>query len=224
MRRTILCLVVIALGALLVHGSDEGLDPIGGIEGVGAVQIQMFGMGAHSGGYLKTTYQMGSMGIENTGTTSTEVIPQEDGTYRYITHTEETMGGGVGGPIMGGIPLPALGMSVAVSGSDSQMLNLSPLAAVEQEVLEPNRPYLLPDGGHLQTHDAGVLAGVDVIYATYTQQDSPNSRLSMAIASDLEIRNVLTTPPLMRLEMRSDPSGPFQMVNSMKLIEYATNP
>jgi hypothetical protein len=225
MRKTATCLILIVLGSLVVHAAQS--EPGGQIElpvGIVGAQVQMFGMGSHSGGYLKTTYEMGSMGIESTGTTSTEIIPQEDGSYRYITHTEETMGGAHGGLIMGGIPLPAMGMSISVASSDGGMLDLDPLTAVEQEVLEPNRSYLLPDGGHLETHDAGVIAGVDVVYATYTQQDSPNSRLSLAIASDLEVRNALTSPPLIRLEMRMGASGPYEMMNSMKLIEYTTSP
>jgi hypothetical protein len=224
MRTAATRLVLVILSSLVVHAAQG--DPVIEIDALQAetAHIKMFGVDSYSGGYLKTTYEMGSMGIENTGTTSTEVIPQEDGSYRYITHTEETMGGTHGGLIMGGIPLPAMGMSISVVSSDGNMLDLVPLTAVEQEVLEPNRSYLLPDGGHLETHAAGVIAGVDVVYATYTQQDSPNSRLSLAIAFDLEVRNALTSPPLMRLEMRMDASGAYEMLNSMKLIEYATSP
>ncbi|MCK5584850.1 hypothetical protein KAJ02_02150, partial [Candidatus Bipolaricaulota bacterium] len=101
-----------------------------------------------------------------------------------------------------GIPLHGLGFRVPTSSGGT--VDLSPLSAVDSEILEPDREYVLPDGGFLVVGDAGTIAGLDVVFATYTHADFANVRINLAMPTDLAIRNLLPLFPFLQLEYESD--------------------
>lgn len=83
-------------------------------------------------------------------------------------------------------------------------MDLSPLEAVESEILVPNKEYILPDGGFLVVGDEGTIAGLDVVYATYTHADFTNVQIQLAMPADVEVRNMLPIFPYIELEYASD--------------------
>jgi len=112
-------------------------------------------------------------------------------------------------------------------------VDLSPLTAIENEVLEPNHEYVLPDGGFLVAGDSGNIAGLEVVYATYTHADFTNVRVNLALPTDLAIRNLLPLFPFLQLEYQSDElpeegaDGDYQMMRSFsktELIEFVYEP
>ena len=215
MAGVVLCASVLALAQTYDR-------PVRTPGGGGGRRPAMFSPTEFPGGHLKYTYTVQREGVTLSASTTTEVIPQGDGTYTIINHSEETV------PEMRvhvgffGISLRALGVFIA---EDSEgVVDLSPLAAIEEEVLEPNRAYLLPDGGRFQTGDVGTLAGVDVLHGVYTHADFANVEIEMAIATDLAIRNILPFPPRMALRYRPDATvdeaAQFTEFSSVELTEF----
>jgi hypothetical protein len=173
-------------------------------------------------GYLKTVYRNGASGVEDVGTTSNEFIPQEDGSYLHVTHTEERIGG-TEGMLFAGASL--LGADIMIAGDEFGEISLASLAyCLEDENLRPHQTILLPDGGTLQTLEAGIIAGIDVIHAVYTHIDNPNFRVTLSIPRELELRALLPSPPRLRLEVRSGPDEQFVMLASTELIEFVHEP
>jgi len=202
--RTVVALFLIGAVAAIVatealaqaqpnEGSGEGNRP---------TQVDLFGGSPYTGGYLKYSYRVSREEVEGYSITTTEIIPQEDGLYRIESSSTDVV------PLAGvnisffGIPLRGLGFRIPTSSGGT--VDLSPLSAVEDEVLEPNREYVLPDGGYLVVGDAGVIAGLDVVYATYTHADFSNVRINLAMPADVAVRNLLPLFPLLELEYESD--------------------
>ena len=181
------------------------------------IQSHVFDAAPKLTGYLRTVYRNGASGVEDIGTTSDEYIPQEDGTYLHVRHSEERIGGS--DPLRFSAST-FLGGSITIAGDAFGALSLAPLSYTENDVLEPHQTILLPDGGSLETLDEGVIAGVEVIHAIYTHADNPNVRASLAIARDLDVRSLLPSHPSFRLEVRSGPDEPFEMLTSSELIEF----
>lgn len=197
---------LLLIGTLASVWASEGLaqpqageGPDGGDR---SAQVDLFGGSPYTGGYLKYSYKVSREGVEGYSITTTEVIPEENGMYRIENSSTNIV------PLSGvnvsffGIPLHGLGFRVPTSSGGT--VDLSPLSAVDSEILQPNREYVLPDGGFLVVGDAGIIAGLDVVFATYTHADFANVRINLAMPADLAIRNLLPLFPFLQLEYESD--------------------
>ena len=194
-------------------------------------QVDLFGGTGYTGGYLKYSYRVSREGVEGYSTTTTEIIPEADGMYRMESSSTNIVPLDAVTISFFGIALRGLGFRVPTSTGGT--VDLSPLTAVENEILEPNREYVLPDGGFLVAGDAGNIAGIDVVYATYTHADFTNVRVNLALPTDLVIRNLLPLFPFLQLEYESDElpeegaAADYQMMRSFsktELIEFIYEP
>ena len=165
-------------------------------------QVRLFGGSSYEGGYLKYSFRVSREGVAGYSITTTEIIPQEDGLYRIENTSTDVVPLGAVNIAFFGIPLRGLGFRIPTSSDGT--VDLSPLSAVEDEVLEPNSEIILPDGGYLVVGEAGSIAGLEVVYATYTHADFTNVRISLAMPVDIDIRNLLPLFPLLELEYGSD--------------------
>ena len=178
--------------------SSQGTGP--GEEGR-PTQVDLFGGSAYTGGYLKYSYKVSREGVERYSITTTEIIPEENGLYRIESSSTDVV------PLSNvsigffGIPLHGLGFRAPTSSGGT--VDLSPLSAIEDEILEPSHEYVLPDGGFLVTGDAGTIAGLDVVYATFTHADFDNVLIHLAMPIDLDIRNLLPLFPYLELEYQA---------------------
>jgi len=207
MKRINLFRIAIALflvGALASAWGAEGLAQTGDAAGRdnGPAQVDLFGGSAYTGGYLKYSYKVSREGVEGYSITTTEIIPEENGMYRIESSSTNIVPLESVSISFFGIPLRGLGFRVPTSTGGT--VDLSPLSAVEDEILEPNREYVLPDGGFLVAGDAGTIAGLDVVYAVYTHASFSNVRINLAMPTDLTIRNFLPLFPFLELEYASD--------------------
>ena len=239
MKRTNLFQIAVALllvGALASVWGTEGLaqetDPKDA-EGQGnrTSQVDLFGGSAYTGGYLKYSYKVSREGVEGYSITTTEIIPEANGMYRMESSSTNIVPLDAVTISFFGIALRGLGFRVPTTSGGT--VDLSPLTAIENEVLEPNREYVLPDGGFLVAGDSGNIAGLDVVYATYTHADFTNVRVNLALPTDLAIRNLLPLFPFLQLEYQSDElpeegaEGDYQMMKSFsktELIEFVYEP
>lgn len=198
--------VLLLVGTLVTAATLEGLaqsEPGAGPDEAGRPgQVDLFGGSAYEGGYLKYSYKVSREGVDGYSITTTEIIPEDDGMYRIENSSTDVV------PLSGvslsfyGIGLRGLGFRIPTSSGGT--VDLSPLSAIEDEALEPNREIVLPDGGFLAVGDAGVIAGLDVVYATYTHADFTNVQVNLAIPVDLAARNLLPLFPFLELEYQVD--------------------
>ncbi len=202
-----LAAILLLLGALTSVWVSEGIaqtqPPSGTHQGnERTTEIDLFGGSAYPGGYLKYAYTVSREGVDGVSTTTTEIVPEADGMYRIESSSTNTV------PLAGvnigffGIPLRGLGFGIPTSSGGT--VNLSPLSAIDDEILVPQREYILPDGGFLIVGEEGAIAGLDVIYATYTHADFANVQINLAMPVDLGIRNLLPIFPFLELEYASD--------------------
>lgn len=188
--------------------------------------VQLFGGGEYPGGYLKYTYRIGREGATLSSTTTTEITPLEDGTYRIVSTSDETVPLGMVRPGFYGVSLPRLGIRVpeAVSGT----IDTTPLSHIASTAIEPGKNYLLPDGGRFQAGEAGQIAGVDVVFGTYTHADYTNVEIEFAFAMDLDVRNLMPFPALMRFGYTaasvSEDAPALRTFSSVELIEFVRRP
>ncbi len=186
-------------------------------------QIDLFGGSAYTGGHLKYSYNVSREGVEGYSITTTEITPQDDGTYLIQNSSSDIVSLDAVNIGFFGIPLRGLGFRVPTSSGGT--IDLSPLSALEDTVLEPNKDYVLPDGGYLVAGDEGTIAGIDVVYATYTQADFTNVEVHLAMPTDLTIRNVLPIFPYLELQYQSDQvseqgaAEDYRMMHSFSKIE-----
>ena len=199
-RLAVALLMVGAVVSVVVSG--DAAQPV---EGPGddprPEQIDLFGGSPYTGGYLKYSFRVSREGVEGYSITTTEIIPQEDGLYRVENSSTDVV------PLNGvnigffGIPLRGLGFRIPTESGGT--VDLSPLSAIEDETLDPNSEIVLPDGGYLVVGDAGTIAGVDVVHATYTHADFSNVQIHLAMPVDLTVRTLLPLFPLLELEYRA---------------------
>jgi hypothetical protein len=125
-----------------------------------------------------------------------------------------------------GVSLPRLGIRVPEAASGT--IDTTPLSHIASSVIEPGKNYLLPDGGRFQAGEAGQIAGVDVVYGMYTHADYTNVEIEFAFAVDLDVRNLMPFPALMRFRYTAS-SAPedipaFRTFSSVELIEFVYRP
>jgi len=194
--------LIAALSSVFVtEAVAQSEDPSDGAAGR-PPEVSLFGGSSYGGGHLLYSYKVSREGQDAYSITTTEIIPQDDGTYRIENSSTDVVS--LAGVNIGffGISLHGLGFRIPTSSGGT--VDLSPLEALEDEVLEPNREYVLPDGGFLVAGDAGTIAGLDVVYATYTHADFTNVQINLAMPTDLTLRNLLPLFPYLELVYASD--------------------
>ena len=152
----------------------------------------------YPGGYLKYTYRTEAGVVNLVETTTTEIVPLPDGQYEMTTTTRGVAGREQIRLGLFGISLQWLGLYVGENAGTR--IDLSPLNALATQVLEPQKKYLLPDGGLFETGDRVTVAGLSGIEGTYTQANAPGVVVTVVLADDLELRVLLPFP--LRTEIR----------------------
>jgi hypothetical protein len=185
----------------------------------------LFGGGAFSGGYLKYTYDITRQGSGRASTTTTEITPQADGTYSIVSSSTENVPLDMVHIGFFGIALPRLG--IHVSENTTGTIDLSPLSNITGSAMEPGKNYILPDGGRFQAGATGTIAGLDVVYGTYTHADYSNVVILLAFATDLTIRSMMPFPAMMEFRYSTTSSTenqPLEMFSTVKLSEFVYRP
>lgn len=198
---TTLLLVVALASVFVTEGLSQSEEPPEGAAGRPS-NVSLFGDTAYEGGHLLYSYQVGREGQDEFSITTTEIIPQDDGTFRIENSSTDVVGLAGVNIAFFGISLRGLGFRIPTN--EGGTVDLSPLEALEDEVLEPNTEYVLPDGGYLVAGEAGTIAGLDVVYATYTDADFTNVQIKLAMPTDLTLRNLLPLFPYLQLVYESD--------------------
>lgn len=199
-----IAIAVVLIGALASIATIEGLaqEPAPQEQASRTSQVDLFGGSSFTGGYLKYSYKVSREGVAGYSITTTEIIPVGDGMYRIENSSTDIV------PLSGvniafyGISLRGLGFRIP--DNQGGTVDLSPLEAVDDEILEPGREYILPDGGFLVVGEESVIGGLEVVYATYTHADFTNVRINLAMPVDLGIRNLLPIFPYLQLEYEAD--------------------
>ena len=214
---------VLALGALtLGQTSGSSTDQTPSNSGQNQRPVDLFGGGAYPGGYLKYTYAITREGASTSSTTTTEITPQADGTYGVVSTSTETLALNMVHVGFFGISLMRLG--VRIPENNSGTLDLSPLENISSSAIEPGKDYILPDGGDFKAGSTGTIAGVDVVYGTYTNANYTNVAILLAFPVDLTIRSLLPFPAEMEFRYSSSPDQPLSTFSSVKLTEYVRRP
>jgi len=159
---------------------------------------------AYPGGYLKYTYRTSAAAFSLSELQTTEITPLANGQYQVTTTTSETANAQQ-------IRLGMIGFSLNVlrlyqRENTSGRVDLSPLDNLSNQVLEPQKKYLLPDGGLFQTSERVTIAGLTGVKGVYTQADVPNVTVTIVLADDLSLRELLPFPLSASMEY-TQPAG-----------------
>ena len=178
--------LTILLAATAASGNDEGRSK----------------SAVAPGEYLRFSYRTETQG-GLAETMTTEVIPLSDGKYRVVTTTEQVTG-------LDEIRLGFFGgsfrwLGLYQSEDAAGRFDLSSLEALADQVLDPHKKYLLPDGGVLQTGDRSAVAGLPGIEGVFTQADAIGLTITVVLADDPYLRQLLPFPLSVRVDY--DPSG-----------------
>lgn len=204
----------------LAPAAQEAEPPPAEGERARPANVQLFGGGEYPGGYLKYSYRVARQGAVTESTTTTEITPLEDGTYRVVSTSNELVPLALVNVGFFGIPLPRLGIRVSENASGT--IDMAPLSYISSSEIEPGREYLLPDGARFQAGELGTIAGVDVVYGTYTHADYTNVEIDFAFAVDLEIRSLLPFPAYMALRYSAEAEGAGRgITRTFSLVELA---
>lgn len=180
--------------------------------GAGIVLAQLFGMGEYPGGHLKTVYQIFSEESPNPATFSLEIAPLPDGNYK-ITSTTEAIE-----PQdqveLGLFSLFFLGFSLR---PESEQLDLTPLLALGEREIEPNKSYVLEGGARLVTQERSQLAGLEVVMGLYTHPSYADQRALIALPN-VATRKILPFPPLLQVEQQE--AGQYEITAKVELTEF----
>jgi len=227
----VLSILAIALASLAglgqeTTGGTQGAPPEGGRP----EQVSLFGGSTYEGGHLKYSYKVSREGLDSVSTTTTEITPQADGTYRVENSSSDVVSQQAVNISFFGIGLRGLGFRIPTETGGT--VDLSPLSSIEDEVLEANRDYVLPDGGYLVAEEADTIAGIDVVYATYTHADFANVEVHLAFPVDLTIRNLLPLFPYLELSYGSsegtaetdEGAPPMRSFSRIELTEFIYEP
>jgi len=218
---TMLMLCVVGVACVAAIGQEVPGGDADGVRGTA-----MFAATGYNGGYLKYTFSVTNPQTLEPSTSTTEIIPMEDGTYQTLASSTSLVASDNVAFGLFGISMVALGVR-GPTGSNAGTVDLSPLDSLAEESLAPNHSYLLPDGGNLETLETGEIAGVNVVYGTYTHADYGNVVIHLAIADDLDVRNLLPMFPYMEFEFSAaDEAGEnlFMRFSTVELVEFVWEP
>ncbi|MCX6101148.1 MAG: trypsin-like peptidase domain-containing protein, partial [Candidatus Bipolaricaulota bacterium] len=227
-------LTMLVLGMSCLAQTTTGDQPPAGAQG--ARQVDLFGGGAYPGGYLKYTYSVSREGANRNSSTSTESTPQADGTDAVVSTSSETL------PLdmvrtstssetlpldmvrTGFFGIPIMRLGIHVSENNSGTIDLSPLDNISSSAIEPGKDYLLPDGGDFKAGSLGTIAGVEVVYGTYTNANYTNVEIQLAFPVDLTIRALLPFPAMMEFRYSAATDQPLSTFSLVKLTEFVRRP
>lgn len=182
------------------------------VAGGAIVLAQLFGMGEYPGGHLRTVYQIFSEESPNPATFSLEIEPLPDGNYK-ITSTTEAIE-----PLdqveLGLFSLFFLGFSLR---PEAEQLDLTPLMALGEREIEPNKSYLLEGGARLVTQERAQIAGLEVIMGIYTHPSYADQRALIALPN-VATRKILPFPPLLQVERQE--GGEYKTTAKVELTEF----
>jgi len=188
-----------------------------------------FAGSAYAGGYTRFVYQTetASGRVERS---TTEITPQEDGTYRVVTTTEGSVSQNDIRLSFFGTAAESLGLFMS-EDSDSPF-DLSPLGALASQSLEPGKTYLLTQGWSLQTTTRVSIADLAGIEGIFSHADTPQAIVHVVLAEDLYIRQFLPFPLRVTLEYQEttdadleDTSGvTIVFSGQVELLEYSNTP
>jgi hypothetical protein len=232
MKRKLSLLVVIGVAWLTVFALAVAAQSNDSGQGTaesnpqGPIEVSLFGGGSFPGGHLKYTYSITRQGSDLASTTTTEITPLADGSYSVVSTSTETESLDMVHVGFFGVALPRLGIHVAENTSGT--IDLSPLSNISSSEIEPGKSYLLPDGGRFEAGELGTIAGIQVVYGTYTQADYTNVEIDLAFPVDLTIRSLLPFPALMEFRYSetstTTENQPFEMFSSVELSEFVYTP
>ncbi|MCL6642545.1 MAG: hypothetical protein K6T71_04390 [Candidatus Bipolaricaulota bacterium] len=158
--------------------------------GGGWALAQVFGIGPYAGGTLTVVYRLTNMENDpSPGTLTLRVIPE--GTKFRVTETFELLADAG--------QLQVLVFSHGFVHVPKGYLDMTPISALDNREVQPNREILLPEGAKLVTTEEVVIGGVKAVKGVYTHPKFEDQRAIVAI-SDLESRKILPYPPLLRIE------------------------
>jgi hypothetical protein len=214
--------LLVAATAGLVEG-QTGSEGGAGSQGNASKSARLFGGAEYPGGHLKYSYRIERAGVAGYATTTTEVIPRGNGLYRIESSSSDVVPQERVAIGLFGIQLRALGIRVPTNTQGT--VDLTPLSAIGSDLVQTNSEIVLPDGANLSTQDEGSIAGVQVVFGTYTHADYTNVRIRVAIPVDAAIRNLLPFLPLMELEYQPTSGGSaptsFQRFGSIELTDFS---
>lgn len=200
---------------------------IGVLVGLGLAILSIATLGAPGkdpGGYVSFSYRTVTReGLVEDVTTW--IVPGEDGTYRVVTRTEMRVGADEIRIGFSGAAMRSLGLY----SSQGSGVDLAWLGGVGGLGIEPGKKYLLPDGGVLQTGERVTVVGLTGIEGVFTHTGDPAVKITVVIADDPELRDLLPFPLRITIEYdytrlgTSDPDEVPQS-GSMELVAFTRDP
>lgn len=174
-------------------------------------------------GYVRYAYQMESGASGLSELTTTEITPMSDGRYEVVTTIQAISDPSEVRIGFSGASLQWLGLYMS-EGSTGR-LDISQLSALSDKVLEPNKTYLLPDGALLQMGNRVVVAGLAGIEGVYTKPSAAGVTITVVLADDLRIRQLLPFPLRVSIEYAASVADVTHTYSGkIELVEYTTAP
>jgi hypothetical protein len=170
-------------------------------------------------GYLRYTYQ--SLTGSLSSTTTTEITPMADGRSQVVT-TIQT----ISNPDE--VRLGAFGLQwleLYLGGDATGRFDISLLNALSEEVLVPQKTYVLPDGVKVQARDRVTVAGYSGVECVFTRPSVVGVTIIVVLADDLQLRQLLPFPLRMSITYvtsGSEEGGDKIYEGQIELIEYTT--
>jgi hypothetical protein len=174
-----------------LHATFAGLTLLMLIGG-GWALAQIFGIGPYSGGTLTVIYRLTNMENDPSPATLTLKIVPEGSKFK-VTETFELLADSA--------QLQVLVFSHGFAHVPKGYLDMTPISALDNREVQPNREILLPEGAKLVTSEEVVIGGVKAVKGIYTHPKFEDQRAIVAI-SDLESRKILPYPTLLRIEKK----------------------
>jgi hypothetical protein len=174
-----------------LHATFAGLTLLMLIGG-GWALAQVFGIGPYSGGTLTVIYRLTNMEKDPSPATLTLKIVPEGSKFK-VTETFELLADSA--------QLQVLVFSHDFAHVPKGYLDMTPISALDNREVQPNREILLPEGAKLVTSEEVVIGGVKAVKGIYTHPKFEDQRAIVAI-SDLESRKILPYPLLLRIEKK----------------------
>ena len=195
-RTPAIVLIILASAAVTLLGLAQSTTEEDRPRGEARVAfVSAFGRADYAGGYLKYTYSITREGAQGrASTTTTEITPQADGTYSIASSSTEIVPLAMVHIGFFGIPLPMLGVRAMDTREPAEPSTSLRCRTSLGAAIESGKNYILPDGGRFQAGGTGTIAGVSVVYGTYTHADYTNVEIQLAFATDLTVPRADAVP------------------------------
>lgn len=175
---------------------------------------QLFGIRDYPGGSLRAIYKL--TGENGTSGLFTVEIKPKEGNYSVRTVFEQVVKReDVGLAVFG-----FLGVDYRMEDPE-EVIDLTPLAALDEREVEVGKNYLLAGGARLKTTEEKEIVGIKVIIGVFIHPGYPNQRVIIAIP-ELPLRRILPFPPLVQAEEME--GGRWVIKSKIELIEFVHQP